>query len=286
MEDLRHAAWETNIPRRRWVGVIYDAISAFEGEFYTFNMQDWYAPEVADVFGKEDDSARWVSNFAKPRGEQKPIRAFQETISNRVTLIDLYMRLVHPEKAVYFGYREAVAPQAPPKAPPPPGGPTRGGPSHELEHESSKTESFMLCYLHGVGVILLQIPDPASTETAQRIEDSVRDRAKALGFVVSDFHVRSTRPTKRDLWGFARIAVKRLNEDNLRRQRQSKFRGAASRTNPKRRKTASSDHGETSGKGHPLAEKQKTALHDLMNDEPEHYRTVGQQDGDADDDGL
>lgn len=190
MADLRHAASEAGIPRRRWVNAIHDALSEFEGEIYTFDHKDWFAPEVADVFGNEDDSARWVSNFAKPRDKQKPIRAFQKNISDRVTLIDLYFRLVYPEQAALFGYREIVA-QQPHHSPrdPAPSDPPGG---LLAESGSQKASSFMLCYFKGIGVIYVPIPD--IEDGRDRVSAFLRARANSLGSRAKKFRSQDGQP--------------------------------------------------------------------------------------------
>jgi len=196
MADLRHAASEAGIPRRRWVNAIHDALSAFEGEIYTFDMNDWFAPEVADVFGNEDDSARWVSNFAKPRGKQKPIRAFQKNISDRVTLIDLFFRLVYPERAALFGYREAIDSSTPNPEGPSPSGSPPGGMALPGNKSVDRASSFMLCYFRGLGVIYFPLSDAGNPDAklVKHVSAFLQARAKALGSRIWKFETKAVRP--------------------------------------------------------------------------------------------
>lgn len=201
MADLRHAAWETDIPRRRWVSVIYDALCAFEGELKAFNMEDWFAPEVVDVFGKDDDSARWVSNFAQPRDKQKPIRTFQRNITDRITLIDLYFRLVDPELAARFGQQDAFIkldgpedPKGPNPNGPPPDGLSPNGPEQNAEKPALGSGKYMVAELSIQIKIYIEILNPDDSELQKQAKLFLQERAHSLGYQVANTYLAYKRP--------------------------------------------------------------------------------------------
>ncbi len=162
LADLRHAAWEAGIPRRKWVDVISAALRDFEGDILDDKAGEWICPNIDDAFG-EDHTYRWVSNFASRRGEQNAIKPFQTNISARITLIDLFFRLVYPERAMLFGIREVVerASNAPSPDSSPPAGPSPGDPPPAEGRSPRTSKTVVSCMFVGLGVITVPMNEPA-----------------------------------------------------------------------------------------------------------------------------
>ncbi len=85
------------VSRRELPNVIADKVYEFEGRIVWPDGTPYELPDIDDAFGR-DGSFRWISDFVC-FAEEPPRQHPQHRIIERLRLIDLYFRIVFPERA-------------------------------------------------------------------------------------------------------------------------------------------------------------------------------------------
>lgn len=90
------AARNISISRRQWPDVIANAVYGFDGDILLPDGRLFPIPEIDDVLG----DPRWFSYYFEELdgNPRRPVRLIE-----RLRVIDLYFRIVHPNIARHFG---------------------------------------------------------------------------------------------------------------------------------------------------------------------------------------
>lgn len=96
-QRLAIATGALTISRRHLPNLIADTLYSFRGTIVWPNGTPFELPDVDDAFG-EDGSFRWISDFVR-FAEEGPRQHPQQRILARLRLIDLYFRIMYPERA-------------------------------------------------------------------------------------------------------------------------------------------------------------------------------------------
>jgi hypothetical protein len=91
---LRLAAARTGIGRRCWPAHIHIALHEYRGEIRWPGGARFPVPDLHTTFPEVDQ--RWLGSFLAAPTPGRPLR-LQERVIERIRLIDLYLRLRHPE---------------------------------------------------------------------------------------------------------------------------------------------------------------------------------------------
>jgi hypothetical protein len=94
------AARNLNIPRRKWLDELADCFCAFSGEIFYPSGERYEIPMIDETFG-DDCDCRWLSYYLKPdETGNRPVS--RSRMYERIRLIDLYIRIRHPNIAAHF----------------------------------------------------------------------------------------------------------------------------------------------------------------------------------------
>lgn len=100
LRQLKASAAAMNLPRRRWLDALADAIYRFQGNFVFRDGTPYRVPDIDEHF-PDDFDHRWISSFAKEVSSDVTPRIRAGSIE-RVRLFDLYFRIMHPDVASRF----------------------------------------------------------------------------------------------------------------------------------------------------------------------------------------
>ncbi len=90
------------IPRRQWVDKISIDVAKFDGVILHRDEKLFQFPDLDEVFGEDVWDMRWMSGFLKADASGMAPKAVSRAW-RKVQLIDLSLRIAHPNLARHFG---------------------------------------------------------------------------------------------------------------------------------------------------------------------------------------